>query len=121
MPAKSKTQTKTQSEPVPAQSEPTPAPVAAPAAAVTTQAAPSNADIQNYIQQVQQQYGGNNAQSQAAIAQAMKMDPILGKVSDKPDGRRNSLGRNKGGSRLFSRGTSVFSGGENKSKSKLFL
>lgn len=53
--------------------------------------------------------------AELAIAQAMKMDPIMGKVSDKKDGRRGSMGK-KSNRRVFNSETRVFS---NK-KSKLF-
>lgn len=69
---------------------------------------------------IQYSEGGNYDRlvaAQLAIAQAMKMDPIIGKVSDKKDGRYESLGRRKEKSRLFSEGRSLF---YNK-KSKLFV
>jgi hypothetical protein len=69
---------------------------------------------------IQYSDGGNYDRiiaAQLAIAQALKMDPILGKVNDKPDSRYQSLGKRKDKSRLFSEGTSLFVN----RKSKLFI
>lgn len=70
---------------------------------------------------IQYMEGGNFDRlisAQLAIAQANKMDPIMGKITGKPDSRNASLGQKHTGNRLFSGKSTLTSKG--KTKSKLF-
>jgi hypothetical protein len=60
--------------------------------------------------------------AELAIAQALRMDPIMGRVGGSKDDRVTSLysGKRKG-NKLFSESSTGLFGGNNKQKSKLFL
>lgn len=69
---------------------------------------------------IQYTEGGNYDRiiaAQLAIAQAVKMDPIIGKITGQGDLRHQSLGKRKEKSRLFPEGRSMFIN----RKSKLFI
>lgn len=55
--------------------------------------------------------------AELAIAQAIKMDPIIGKISGKPDLRYQGLGKKHNGSKLFRENRGLFLS----NKSKLFI
>jgi hypothetical protein len=55
--------------------------------------------------------------AELAIALAMKLDPVIGRVGDNEDGRMKALHKRKKGNRLFTESRGLFGG----SKHKLFL
>jgi hypothetical protein len=60
--------------------------------------------------------------AELAIAQAMKMDPIMGRIGGSSDPRVMSLYSNKkSNNKLFSQSSSTLFGGNRKQKSKLFI
>jgi hypothetical protein len=60
--------------------------------------------------------------AELAIAQAMKMDPIMGRIGGSGDPRTMSLYSNKkSNNKLFSQSSSTLFGGNRKQKSKLFI
>ena len=60
--------------------------------------------------------------AELAIAQAMKMDPIMGRIGGSGDARVLSLYSNKkSNNKLFSQSSSTLFGGNRKQKSKLFI
>ena len=60
--------------------------------------------------------------AELAIAQAMKMDPIMGRIGGSSDPRVMSLYSNKkNNNKLFSQSSSTLFGGNRKQKSKLFI
>ena len=60
--------------------------------------------------------------AELAIAQAMKMDPIMGRIGGSSDPRVISLYSNKkSNNKLFSQSSSTLFGGNRKQKSKLFI